>query len=73
MMAREFDVVIEQAADGCYVASVPVLAGCCTQACSLDVLMERVREAVLLCLEEQGDAEEDALTFVGIHRVSVDL
>jgi predicted RNase H-like HicB family nuclease len=31
------------------VASVPALKGCHTQAKSLDVLMERIREAIELC------------------------
>lgn len=51
---REFNVVIERDSEGSYVASVPVLPGCHTQARSLDDLMERIREAVELCLEVQG-------------------
>ena len=50
-MALEFSVVIEKDEDGFYVASVPALRGCHTQARSLDVLMERIREAIELCLE----------------------
>ncbi len=50
-MARAFNVVIERDEDGMYVASVPELRGCHTQARSLDVLMERVREATELYLE----------------------
>lgn len=53
-MSREFSVAIEQHEDGYYVASVPTLAGCHTQARSLDELMERVREAIALCLEVEG-------------------
>jgi predicted RNase H-like HicB family nuclease len=49
-MERGFDVVIERDEDGFYVASVPELHGCHTQAKSLDVLMERIREAIELCL-----------------------
>ena len=45
-MAKEFDVVIEKDSDGYYVASVPALRGCHTQARSLDQLMERIREAI---------------------------
>jgi predicted RNase H-like HicB family nuclease len=52
---REFDVVIERDSDGYYVASVPALPGCHTQAKTLDKLMERIREAAELCLEVQGD------------------
>jgi hypothetical protein len=44
-MSHEFSVVIERDEEGWYVASVPALPGCHTQARSLDELMERVREA----------------------------
>lgn len=69
-MEREFDVVIERDADGYYVGSVPALRGCHTQAKSLDDLMERVREAIALCLEVEGD-ETEPLDFVGVQRVAV--
>ena len=52
-MKREFNVIIEKDAEGYYVATVPALKGCHTQAKSLDVLMERVKEAIELCLEEK--------------------
>ena len=48
---REFSVIVERDEDGYYVASVPELPGCHTQARSLDKLMLRVREAIELCLE----------------------
>lgn len=67
-MTREFNVVIERDADGYFIASVPSLRGCHTQAKSLDVLMERIREAIELCLE----VEEPTITdFVGVQRVVV--
>ena len=50
-MPKEFDIVIERDSEGYYVASVPGLAGCHTQAKSLDELMVRVKEAITLCLE----------------------
>jgi predicted RNase H-like HicB family nuclease len=50
-MAQQFNIVIEQDEDGFFVASVPSLPGCHTQAKSLDVLMERVREAIELYIE----------------------
>ena len=50
-MTREFSVVIEKDEEGYFVASVPALRGCHTQAKSLDVLMKRIREAIELCLE----------------------
>nr|VFJ90009.1 MAG: HicB_like antitoxin of toxin-antitoxin system [Candidatus Kentron sp. LFY] len=53
-MTRQFNVVIEKDADGFFVASVPALPGCHTQARSLDVLMGQIREAIELCIEVQG-------------------
>ncbi|BAY15329.1 hypothetical protein NIES21_11450 [Anabaenopsis circularis NIES-21] len=50
-MTREFNVIIERDSDGYFVASVPSLAGCHTPAKSLDELMERIKEAIELCLE----------------------
>ncbi len=50
-MTKEFNVIIERDEEGYYVASVPELQGCHTQATSLDVLMERIREAIALCFE----------------------
>ena len=47
----EFNVIIEHDSKGFFVASVPSLRGCHAQAKSLDVLMERIREAIQLCLE----------------------
>jgi len=44
-------VVVERDGEGFYVATVPELQGCHTQAHSLDKLMSRVREAIELCLE----------------------
>lgn len=52
-MPRTFNVVIERDEEGFYVASVPELHGCHTQAKSLDVSMERIDEAIELCLEVQ--------------------
>ncbi len=50
-MNREFNVIIERDADGYLVASVPSLRGCHTQAKSWDELMERIQEAIAVCLE----------------------
>lgn len=53
-MARQFNVVVELDREGFYVASIPELKGCHTQARSLDELLERIREAAELCLEVEG-------------------
>jgi len=67
---RSFNVVIERDRDGFYVASVPELRGCHTQAKSLDVLLKRVREVVDLCLEVDSNAV-DSPEFIGVQRISV--
>lgn len=67
---RKFTVLIEKDEGGYYVASVPALRGCHTQAKNLDTLMKRVREVIELCLEED-DGEVDSLELVGIQQVTV--
>ncbi len=67
-MTREFNVVIEKDTDGYFVASVPALRGCHTQAKSLDVLMKRIKEAIELCLEVEKPVSNQ---FVGVQRVAV--
>ena len=68
-MSREFNVVIEQDVDGYFVASVPALRGCHTQAKSLDVLMKRIKEAISLCLEVEDAPVSNH--FIGVQRVAV--
>ena len=69
-MPQQFDVVVEKDAEGYFVATVPTLPGCHTQARSLDDLMERIKEAIELCLEVQGGPAPQ-LDFVGVQRVTV--
>jgi predicted RNase H-like HicB family nuclease len=69
-MKRDFNVVVERDSEGYYVASVPSLPGCHTQAKSLDELMERIREAIELCLEVEGGPGEP-LDFIGVQRITV--
>ena len=69
---RKFTVVIERDEEGYYVATVPSLRGCHTQAKNLDTLMKRTREAIELCLEEEDDrGEVGPLELVGIQQISV--
>lgn len=69
-MPRQFDVVIERDSEGYYVASVPQIPGCHTQARSLDDVAERIREAITLCLESESQPLQQ-LEFVGIQRVTI--
>lgn len=67
---RGFSVIVERDEEGYYVASVPELPGCHTQARSLDQLMDRVREAIELCLEVERDVQTTT-EFPGVQRVMV--
>jgi predicted RNase H-like HicB family nuclease len=69
-MVREFNVILERDSEGYYVASVPELPGCHTQARSLDKLMVRIREAIELCLEVQCELPR-ASEFIGVQRIAV--
>ncbi len=69
-MTRVFNVIIERDSEGYYVATVPDLRGCHTQAKSLDTLMERVREAIELCLEVEN-VETEPRDFIGVQRISI--
>lgn len=71
-MKREFSVVIEKDSDGYFVASVPEIPGCHTQARSLDVLDERIREAISACLDASGE-DAEPVQFVGVQRVAVEV
>jgi predicted RNase H-like HicB family nuclease len=49
-------VLIGQDEDGFYVASVPALKSCYTQATTREALYPRLREVIELCLEEEEPA-----------------
>jgi predicted RNase H-like HicB family nuclease len=69
-MSRNYHVVVERDAEGYYVASVPSLPGCHTQARSLDELSERIKEAITLYREVEGESAEP-LDFVAVQQVTV--
>jgi predicted RNase H-like HicB family nuclease len=67
--ADPFTVLVEQDDDGYFVATVPELRGCHTQAKPLDVLMRRVAEAIALCLLDTP--RRASRTFVAVQQVQV--
>jgi predicted RNase H-like HicB family nuclease len=64
-----FTVIVERDEEGYYVANVPELRGCHTQAKSLDVLTKRVAEAITLCLAD--GQRPPRRTFIAIQQVQV--
>ena len=64
----DFNVFIEQDEDGVYVTKVPEIKECYTQEKTLQEVLERIKEAIEVCLE--ADKEEvNPMRFVGIQRV----
>lgn len=51
MSKQQFKVLVERDEDGYFVASVPALPGCVTQAKTMPELTGRVREAIQFCLD----------------------
>ena len=70
IVKREFSVIVERDEEGYSVASVPQLPGCHTQARSLDKLVTRIREAIALYLEVEGEAPT-VTEFIAVQRVTV--
>ncbi len=65
-----FTVLIEKGEDSYYIATVPDITGCYAQAKTIGILMDRIKEAIEVCLE--ADKEEiKPLEFVGIQQVEI--
>ena len=69
MKVYDFSVLIEKDEDGYYVATVPALKSCYTQAKTLEELYPRIKEVVEICLEEETDPP--AMQFVALQRIEV--
>ena len=70
-MSVKFSVLVERDEDGYYIASVPELPGCHTQARTLDELTGRVKQAIELYLETEGTKTEGKVELVGVQFVEV--
>jgi len=69
MEEKVFNVIIEQDEDGIYVAQVPEIPGCYTQAKSKSKLLKRIKEAIEVCLE--ADEEIVPMKFVGVQKIRI--
>lgn len=66
-----YTVLIEQDEDGIYIAKVPDIPGCYTQGKTVEQAMERIREAIQVCLEAEELEDVLPLKFIGIQQVEV--
>ena len=67
----DFTVFIEQDEDGIYVARVPEIEGCYTQGKNLQETLERIKEAIEVCLEADK-GEINPMRFIGIQKIQVE-
>jgi predicted RNase H-like HicB family nuclease len=67
----KFGVVVEKDEEGYYVASVPELPGCHTQAKTLDKVMKRIKEAIQAYLEAEGAKSRGRTELIGVQFVEV--
>ena len=67
---KNFTVLIEQDEDGIYVAKVPDISGCYTQGKTVQQAMERIKEAIQVCLESDKE-EHPKMKFIGLQQVEV--
>ncbi len=73
MKVQNFLVIIEQDEDGVYLARVPDLPGCHTQAKTLAQLHNRIKESISLCLEVRKKEKLSIPTskFIGIQQFEI--
>ena len=67
---HNFVVLIEQDSDGWFVANVPDIQGCATQGKTVAQALERVKEAIQVCIEAERK-EFPQLKFIGVQQIEV--
>ena len=70
MQKKQFLVVIERDEDGVLIATAPAIRGCHTQAKTMNTLIERIKEAISLCLEVERP-KTSPRKFIGLQEVEV--
>lgn len=73
MKMYKLSVLIEKDEDNMYVAKVPDLPGCHSQAKTVQELLKRIQEAIQLCLEvkKHDKSNVNVSEFVGVQQVEV--
>ena len=71
-MEKKFKVIVEKGIDGYFIAEVPELPGCYSQGKTVKELMENIKEAIELYLEDEIDLNKKTeIKFVGVREVVV--
>jgi predicted RNase H-like HicB family nuclease len=71
-MTHDFTVLIEQGEDGAYIATVPSLKSCYTQADTIPELLEKIHEVIELCLEVEKDIPT-ITKFIGVQQMEIEV
>ena len=71
-MKLNYTVLIEQGEDGAYIATVPALKSCYTQADSVPELLVKIKEVIELCLEFEKDVPPSN-KFIGVQQMEIAL
>ena len=66
----EFNVIIEKGEDGYLISEVVEIPGCHTQGRTMDELLERTKEAIELCLEEDKE-DYRPVKIIGMQKIEV--
>lgn len=67
-MGRKFTVLLERDEDGVILATVPAIPGCHTQGKTPSEAMQRIQEAIELCMEDEDISPNE---FVGVQHVEI--
>lgn len=65
-----FVVLLEQDEEGWFIAKVPDIQGCATQGKTVHQALERVKEAIQVCIEAEK-MEHAPMKFVGLQQIEV--
>jgi len=69
-MKHNFIVLIEQGEDGAYIASVPALRSCYTQADTISDAIKKVEEVIHLCLDIEHELPPTN-KFIGVQQIEI--
>jgi len=69
-MEKKFTILLEQDEDGIFLARVPDIEGCYTQGKTVQEAVDRIKEAIEVCLE--GDEQDfNPVKFIGIQQIQI--
>ena len=68
---KDYNIINEEGEDGYLISEVIELPGCHTQAKSMDELIKRTKEAIMLYLESQEKPVKIMKKFVGLQKIAV--